>query len=149
MVSYSTLSRYFGDVKDLDVKEVGRLIGGKVQINTDGNIFTNACALRMSYAFNKAGETILSSDGAVSSGADGKWYLYRVADVMNFVSRVIGGTPIRGSKISDFSGKKGVIIFTGCGWVDATGHVDLFDGSKVEGSDYFGTCSSVELYVLN
>ena len=27
--------------------------------------------------------------------------------------------------------------------------VDRIDGSKVEGSDYFGTCSSVELYVLN
>ncbi len=150
MASYSTLSQNFAKVKDLDVLPLGDFIGGKVKQNIDAGIFTNGCAIRMSYAFNYSGIAVSSSDGAVSSGADGKWYLYRVADMINFVKKHIGGTPLKGTKASDFAGKKGVIIFTGCGWSDATGHVDLFDGNKVESKkgDYFGTCSTVELYVV-
>ena len=95
------------------------------------------------------GETILSSDGAVSSGADGKWYLYRVADMEGFVKRVTGiSSGAIGSKASDFSGKKGVIFFDGFGWGDARGHVDLFDGSRVEGEDYFERCSRAVLYEI-
>lgn len=150
MASYSTLSQNFAKVKDLDVLPLGDFIGGKVKQNIDAGTFTNGCAIRMSYAFNYSGIAVSSSDGAVSSGADGKWYLYRVADMINFVKKHIGGTPLKGTKASDFAGKKGVIIFSGCGWSDATGHVDLFDGSKVESKkgDYFGTCSTVELYVV-
>lgn len=44
-LKYQFLSRYFSDVKSLNVIEVGRKIGGKVKVNTDGHIFKNACAL--------------------------------------------------------------------------------------------------------
>ncbi len=149
-LSYSTLSSNFAKVMNLDVPELGKFIGGKVEVNIENGIFKNGCAIRMSYAFNYSGYPISSSDGAVSSGADGKWYLYRVSDMINFVKKTVGGTPLKGTKASDFAGKKGVIIFTGCNWSDATGHVDLFNGTRVESNegDYFGRCSQAELYVI-
>lgn len=33
LLKYQSLSRYFSDVKDLNVKYVGRKIGGKVETN--------------------------------------------------------------------------------------------------------------------
>lgn len=149
MVSYYMLSRAFADVKNLDVPELGRFIGGKVEQNIAAGIFKNGCAIRMSYAFNKSGNSISSSDGAVSSGADGAWYLYRVSDMINFVEKTLTGPSLSGNSPASFYGKKGIIIFSGCGWGDATGHVDLFDGSQVEGTDYFNTCSNAVLYIID
>ncbi len=79
------LSRAFAEIKDVSVFEVGRMIGGKVQYNIEAGFFENTCAIRLSYALNKAGVNIQSSDGAVSSGKDGKWYLYKVNDVEKVV----------------------------------------------------------------
>lgn len=147
-IEYSTLSSNFAVVKDLNPTEVGKVIGGKVEQNCNSGVFRNACAIRLSYAFNKSGLFITKYDGAVSSGKDKRWYLYRVEDMINFVKKHIGGTPLKGKGPKDFKGKKGIIIFKNCNWSDATGHVDLFDGKKVEGHDYFSTCGDVELYVL-
>lgn len=151
-LTFKTLSENFEKVMNLNIKELGEFIGGKVQTNIDSGTFTNGCAIRMSYAFNYSGVEIPKSGyGATSSGRDGKWYLYRVADMINFVKAKIGGTPLVGTAAADFKGKKGVIIFSGCGWTDATGHVDLFDGTKVmsDNGNYFGTCSKAELYVIS
>lgn len=151
-LTFSTLSDNFKKVMNLSPTEVGEFIGGKVQVNIDGGFFKNCCAIRMSYAFNASGVEIPKSTyGATSSGRDGKWYLYRVGDMENFVKAKIGGTPITGTTAKDFAGKKGVIFFSGCNWGDATGHVDLFDGTKVMSDDgnYFGTCSTVKLYVMS
>lgn len=147
-LSYSTLSSNFTRVKSLNVSDVGQVIGGKVQENIKAGVFKNACAIRMSYAFNYSGINISKLDGAVSSGKDKKWYLYRVSDMIAFVKKTVGKAPLKGRSVKDFSGKKGIIIFSGCGWSDATGHVDLFDGKKVEGYDYFSKCNNAELYVL-
>ncbi len=147
-VSYASLSLYFSKVKDLSPSMVGELIGGKVQENIKMGIFKNACAIRLSYAFNYAGIPINKYDGKVSSGKDKKWYLYRVEDMKSFVKKNIKGTPIKGHSLKDFKGKKGIIIFTDCNWADATGHIDLFNGEKVESHDYFGTCGTAMLYVL-
>lgn len=147
-VTYSMLSSNFAKVKDLSTSAVGKLIGGKVEENIKAGFFTNACAIRLSYAFNNSGVSISSYDGAVSSGKDKKWYLYRVTDMVNFIKQKIGGTPIKGNRLEDFKGKKGIIIFKNCNWSDASGHVDLFDGTKVEGKAYFTDCGYVELYVL-
>lgn len=149
-VSYSELSKWFADVKDKSPKEVGKFIGGKVEINVNAGTFDDVCAIRASYAFNMAGEPILSSDGAVSSGADGRWYLYRVDDMENFVKRVIGGTPLTGNSSSDFKGHKGIIFFNGCNFGgDATGHVDLYNGSIVEDQDYSDRCNKLKLYIVD
>ena len=135
-ITYSTLSSNFSKVKDLPTSAVGKLIGGKVEENIKAGFFTNACAIRLSYAFNYSGMPISRYDGATSSGKDKKWYLYRVTDMLSFI------------KLEDFKGKKGIIIFRNCNWSDASGHVDLFNGEKVEGKAYFTDCGDVELYVL-
>lgn len=148
LFSYTTLSANFARIKDLQVSEVGTFIGGKVEQNIRAGVFKNACALRLSYAFNYSGLSISSTDGAVSSGKDKKWYLFRVSDMRRFVERYIGGRPIKGQKSTDFSGKKGIIIFDNCGWNDASGHIDLFDGKKVEGHGYWNDCTLAILYEL-
>ena len=145
---YSQLSNYFADVKDLSVAEVGEKIGGKVGLNIKNGTFKNACAIRMSYAFNKAGKKISKTDGAVSSGEDKNWYLYRVKDFINFLKSNYSDTETT-TDISTFKGKKGVIVFEDCGWSDATGHVYLYDGSMVEGSDYSNKAKSMTLFKIN
>ena len=145
---YSDLSKYFGEVKDLTVAEVGEKIGGKVGLNIKSGTFQNACAIRMSYAFNYSGKEIKKTDGTVSSGADKKWYLYRVKDFIKFLKNNYSNYETS-SDISTFEGKKGVIVFEDCGWSDATGHVDLYDGSKVEGSDYSAEAKTMYLFKIN
>ncbi|KAG4090870.1 hypothetical protein H8356DRAFT_1279355 [Neocallimastix lanati (nom. inval.)] len=61
----------------------------------------------MSYALNKSGYTIKSSDGHVSSGKTS----------------------------SDFK-ESGIIVFKVTNFSNATGHVDLYNGKTVEGKDY-------------
>ena len=101
-ITYSTLSSNFSKVKDLPTSAVGKLIGGKVEENIKAGFFTNACAIRLSYAFNYSGMPISRYDGATSSGKDKKWYLYRVTDMLSFIKQKIGGTPIKGKKLEDF-----------------------------------------------
>lgn len=151
LLKYQSLSRHFADVKDLNVKYVGRKIGGKVETNTEGNIFRNACALRISYALIQSGIIISRGDGAVSSGKDGKWYLYRVDDLMKLIKNNLKTPPLRsapGKYKDDFKGKKGIIIFSSCNWEDATGHIDLFNGTSVEGQEY-SMCGNVLLYEIS
>ena len=145
---YSKLSEYFSEVKDLSVAEVGEKIGGKVGLNIKNGTFQNACAIRMSYAFNKSGKLISKTDGAVSSGEDKKWYLYRVKDFINFLKSNYTDYE-NATDISKFKGKTGVIVFEDCGWSDATGHVDLYDGDQVEGSDYSDKAKSMTLFKIN
>ena len=148
-VTYAALSAAFADIKDLDVKQVGDKIGGKVKINIDDGHFQNACALRLSYALNKVGVIITAQDGAVSSGADGKKYLYRIDDVEKLVkNKLIFPEILTGIISSDFKGKQGIIVFRGCGWSDAAGHIDLYDGTKVEDHDFSTKCGRITLYVL-
>ncbi|MDR3338879.1 MAG: type VI secretion system amidase effector protein Tae4 [Candidatus Symbiothrix sp.] len=148
-ITYATLSTAFADIKGKSVAEVGRMIGGKVKINIDAGIFTNACAIRFSYAINKAEISITAKDGKVSSGADGKKYLYRIGDVEKFVkNKMLYTKVLSGDNSSDFEGEHGVIVFKDCGWNDASGHIDLYDGTKVEGHDYSLVCGKVILYVL-
>ncbi|GHT13521.1 hypothetical protein FACS189426_18550 [Bacteroidia bacterium] len=148
-ITYATLSTAFANVKKKSVKEVGQIIGGKVEQNIKNGSFQNACAIRLSYALNKVGISITSKDGAVSSGKDGKKYLYRVNEVENFIKSNLYYTEIlSGTNSSDFKEKQGIIIFRKCGWGDASGHIDLYDGKNVEDHDYSTTCGQVILYVL-
>lgn len=148
IISYSTLSANFERVKNLTVSQVGTFIGGKIEENIKSGSFQNACAIRLSYAFNYSGLPISRVDGATSSGKDKKLYLYRVTDLRKFVEKHIGRNPIKGKTPKDFYRKKGIIVFSDCPWNNATGHIDLFDGIKVEGSPYWGECKSAVLYEL-
>ena len=121
---------FFSEV-NVTVKEVGEKIGGHVQINIVSGVFQNACPIRMSYVFNKCGIFIpVGKKYAVVSGRDNKLYMYRVKDIIRFLEDSFG-TPdltINSPKLSDFKGKKGIIVFSGSGWTNARGHVTLWNG---------------------
>ena len=122
------------------VKEVGELIGGKVKLNIDAGTFVNACPIRMSYVLNKTGIMIPRGAGyAVSSGEDKNWYIYRVTDMMNFLYRTLGDPDhsVINPREVDFFGMKGILVVKGHGWVDAVGHVTLWDGTVCSDSCHF------------
>ena len=148
---YQKLSQNFAQVKDKGPKEVCEFIGGKVKQNN----FSNVCAVRMSYAFNKAGIKIpYIEKETVSVPNNGKkdWYIFRVRVFKQFLKdkkyNYIASD--KENKLKPFKGKKGVIVFD-CSFTDATGHVDLFNGSYVEGTDYSESnqLNSLGLYEIN
>ena len=148
---YQKLSQNFAQVKDKGPKEVCEFIGGKVKQNN----FSNVCAVRMSYAFNKAGIKIpYIKDETVSVPNNGQkdWYIFRVRVFKQFLKdkkyNYIASD--KENKLKPFKGKKGVIVFD-CSFTDATGHVDLFNGSYVEGTDYSESnqLNSLGLYEIN
>lgn len=124
-------------------------IGGKVKFNYDIGVFSNACATRISKALNYSGEKYRipyfktkNSNGEdvvqVSSGGKKYWYIFRVKALIEYLTQTYGipktMPPAEFKKV--LSGKKGIIVFDVSGWDDATGHADLWDGTKVVGSDY-------------
>ena len=128
--SFNKAWPHFSEI-NVSVKEVGRKIGGYVQINIESGIFQNACPIRMSYVLNRCG--ILIPKGkkyAVVSGKDSKQYMYRVNDMISYLQEVLGAPDItiKPPKQSDFAGKKGIIVFSGSGWSNARGHVTLWNG---------------------
>lgn len=124
-------------------------IGGKVKLNYDIGVFKNACATRVSKALNYSlGSHEIpffktkNSDGKdvvqVSSGGKKLWYIYRVKSLIKYLTQTYGVpkyVDIKKYK-QELKGKKGIIIFEIKGWNDATGHADLWDGSKVVRDDY-------------
>lgn len=131
-------------------------IGGKVELNYDIRVFKNACATRVSKALNGAGGVHLipffkaigpngKLEAQVSSGKNKNWYIFRVKMlVQHLTSRY--GKPEE-SKPSEYktklSGRKGIIVFEVTGWSDATGHADLWDGSKCLWKGYGGLANKV------
>jgi hypothetical protein len=106
----------------------------------------NSCALRLSRALNKSGLDInpkLMPNAKYWTGADGKHYLMRVADIQKYLTIILGQPDIvktRGKTDitpADFGGNKGIISFNVSGWQDATGHVTLFDGKSCSYDCYF------------
>ena len=132
-----------------DAKTVFTDIGGKVKLNYDIGVFKNACATRVSKALNFSPGLhdipyfkTKNSDGndivQVSSGGKKYWYIYRVKALIAYLSKFYGSPKIvsPGKYKQTLKGKKGIIIFEIKGWSDATGHADLWDGSKVVRDDY-------------
>ncbi len=108
------------------------LIGGHVEMNArdvHGNA-NNSCAVRMSYALNKSGLSIPKGRGAVS-GADGKQYFLRVADLQKFLTRALGQPQrLAGGSFRGPSGSSGILSFN-IPFKDATGHFTLWNGRSV------------------
>lgn len=139
------LSHYPND----DAKTVFTDIGGKVKLNYDIGVFKNACATRISKALNfSLGNHEIpffktkDSDGndvvQVSSGGKKLWYIYRVKALIIYLSETYGSSrniDVKNYK-NDLKGKQGIIIFEIKGWSDATGHADLWDGTKAVRDDY-------------
>jgi hypothetical protein len=125
----------FTDV-NVSVSDVGKKIGGKVEQNINAGIFQNACPIRMSYVLNYTGVPIPASGYAVVSGADKKWYLFRVNEMMTFLERTFG-SPDQKAKSpypAHFVGLKGLLVVKGNGWTNARGHVTLWSGSRCSDS---------------
>ena len=146
---YSELSKNFSVVKDKTAHEVCEFIGGKVKIND----FTNCCAVRLSYAFNKSGLKIPYIQNETVSGEQKpneskEWYIFRVRVFKKYLDEKYTKITTNKKSLDEFKGKTGIIVFD-VNWSDATGHVDLFDGNKVEGHDYTADSNSISLYLIN
>jgi hypothetical protein len=93
----------------------------------------NSCPLRMSRALNKNGFDInpnLLPNAEYWTGAGGKSYMMRVADMQKYLTIVLGQPDIakvRGKNVS--------------GWHDATGHMTLFNGNTCAHDCYFSKIS--------
>jgi|GEM_PF-241709 len=128
---------------------VYKLIGGKVYKNHLSNpvTYSNSCALRLSRALNYSGAEIPHIYGQTGSGSDGKWYFYKVSDLKNYLIDTYGPADCTGNA-SDFADKKGIIFFQNCGWSNATGHFDLWNGSSCENHCYWNECNSASMWLL-
>lgn len=122
---------------NLLVAEVGRKIGGKVEQNIASGVFQNACPIRMSYVLNDTGVPVPAAGYHVVSGADRKWYMYRIPEMMLFLERSFGKAEVtQGAQTPQhFAGKKGILVVRGRGWSNVVGHVTL------------GTVASARTYV--
>ena len=129
--------KYFSQV-NLSVPIIGKVFGAKVKQNIeiqkkeDGK-WTNACPLRMSYVLNRTGFPIQADKYGAVSASDGKWYMYRVSDMLLYLQDVFGAPDIEVDRVptpDDFKEMKGILVVTGVGRGDARGHITLWDGLK-------------------
>ncbi|XP_078605909.1 uncharacterized protein LOC144878803 [Branchiostoma floridae x Branchiostoma japonicum] len=114
----------------------------------------NTCAMRISHAFIKAGKRLSpgSCNWAGVRDRNGNSYIIRVATMRCYLVNEYGNPDITGDSADDFQHRKGIIVMERCGWSDATGHVDLWDGTACVGKcydasgSYFDRCSDIRLY---
>ena len=142
--------------------EAKKLIGGAV----NAAWITNTCAIRLSRCFNKEGTLKLPVSYTFANvkhppklntvkGGDGMRYAYRVAEMLKFLQEKLGKPQLRilkkrGDPMPEaFKGKKGIIVFNDCGWSDATGHVDLWNGEACVGKAYWSEAKEVYLWTPN
>lgn len=144
-LAWAAFSRVNGSVA-----HVGQVIGGKVRLNIDGGIFTNACAIRMSYVLNQTGFPITANAGAVSSGDGGARYLYRVKDLVPHLEKLFGKPEHTHEKptAANFAGKRGILVFDVPIWSDASGHATLWNGTMCSDSCYFAESTRASLWEL-
>jgi hypothetical protein len=116
-----------------DSKQVKKDIGGSV----DQAHLKNTCAIRLSRTLNYNGLPLQYSKGMVTKkGADGKRYAIRVREIRTWLMSKLGkpefdvtkkeGEPFDKTKLSSM---KGIIGFD-IRFSDATGHLDLWDGTR-------------------
>ena len=140
---------------DGGVPSVGTKIGGKVQENIELGVkdpkagFTNACGIRMSYALNSSGINIPRGLWKTVSGADSRQYIYRVADLVKFLTHTFGkpDKTVKNPKPGDFAGMKGLLLFT-VQWSDATGHATLWDGNTCSDHCHFPVAKEASIWRL-
>lgn len=139
-----------------DLVATGDKIGGKVKYNIDLGKespqlgFTNGCAIRLSYVLNHTGMQIPFIDGQVSSGADGKWYIFRVRELIRFLHSRMGSPDFaqRHPAPAHFKGRKGILVFEVAQWADAEGHATLWNGMTCSDNCYFPKAEAAHLWSL-
>ena len=134
--SSSLQANYPGD--NYTSTQVYKLVGGNIyqRYQDDPVAYANSCALRLSYALNKAGAPIPKLSGT-AKGGDGMNYFFRVKDLGNYMNATYGAPDINGKSRSLYSGEQGIIEFNVSGWSDATGHFTIWVGNSVGHGDYF------------
>jgi hypothetical protein len=151
--TYSQIATVFSNVKNLSAAEVYELIGGNVYQNyiDDPISFANACALRLSYAFNmlpgfeipfESNETI---SGDVNHDGVKEWYYFRVIDLVDYIDEYYGFNHT--STTDNIQGMKGIIWQSDCGWGDASGHLDLWDGNNAE-NHFYDECTEIYFWKM-
>jgi len=147
--SFLTMWANFQQVKTT-VAGVGVIIGGRVGDNIKAGIFTNACAIRVSYALNHSGHPIVRGRWKTSSGADGKWYVYRVSDLVDYLTSRFGPPDLKlNSPTTDaLTNKRGILVFLTDQWATASGHATLWNGTICADSCYFPESTEALLWYL-
>ncbi len=91
--------------------------------------------------------------------------LIRVRDMTAYITRklgpatwsggkgtLLGTTTVNGERVEDWQddrriwGKAGIIMYTDCGWTDATGHWDVYDGRQHRGHGHADVCKTVKIW---
>ncbi|GFM69762.1 hypothetical protein PSCICL_07540 [Pseudomonas cichorii] len=144
---YSELWAAYAEVGFMKSGDVYDLVGGEAAElrNQMPDDYANACALRMSRAFNYGGYkvprgTIIKNKSIYRvRGSDGLAYILRVNDMIDFLEYNWGKPDLVMARGEDalMTGKKGLIVVEVTGWSDARGHVVLWNGEVTgDGSDY-------------
>jgi hypothetical protein len=113
--------------------DVKKLIGG----NVDDEWIKNTCAIRLSRALNENGFPIPGKFAGLHTvkGGDGKRYAFRVVELHKWLDHVLGQSDFDlKKKAGDAFDKGALAAFKGIigfdiHFSDATGHLDLWDGS--------------------
>lgn len=136
-----------------------RLGGGWPQL-VDDDSYANTCALRMTVALRACGESVpaglASGDGNLRDG-EGQPLLIRVASMKAWLEQLLGPSSWGMSKEvgADIDGlvpaHRGILLYRVPNGSDASGHVDLWDGSgcrKDCHSEFARSATTVELWYL-
>jgi hypothetical protein len=142
---------YAGDEESSD--DFRKRIGGQA----DNPQITNTCTLRMSEAFNGAGQPIPHAHKGMITvrGGDKHFYAIRVAEFKRYMldhygpPDIVRGPPAgakEGVLRDAFAHLMGVICFE-VHFNDATGHFTLWDGTDAVHGDYFDRAFRVSLWM--
>jgi hypothetical protein len=104
----------------------------------------------MSYSLNYSGFSIPKDPWLTVSGGDQKQYIYRVSDLLNYLTQTFGkpDKTVNNPRHSDFSNLKGILVF-GVPWKDATGHATLWDENFCSDHCYFPQATEASIWLLN
>ena len=140
----------------LDAGTVFKNIGGKVELNYDIGVFSNACATRVSKALNGSGGVHIiphfkevspngKMESQVSSGKNKQWYIFRLKMLVKHLkSRYGEPEEYKPTEYKDkLKDRKGIIVYEVTGWTDATGHADLWNGKNALWQEYSGVANKV------
>lgn len=148
-------------IEDYDKSALGKKIGGFVEKNIQSDVFTNTCALRMSYALNRAGISLPFLKDHTVSGymsddekkVNKKWHHYRVSELEKIVKQKYTGMKV--NKVTntrvELKDKQGIVFFHRQFNDGATGHAALWNGKEFKNGykdDHSNGADSASFYKI-
>jgi len=130
---------------NVSVPLIGKIFGAKVKQNIEipkkeNGKWTNACVIRMSYVLNRTGFHIQPDKYGAVTARDGKWYMYRVNEMVLHLRDIFGPPDIEVDHVptsNDFKNMRGILVVMRDGQGDARGHITLWNGSACADICYF------------